>query len=290
MTSYENINLLNHAIIPIFELDETGTVKPNPLFHRPWDKLHSRCIEYPFAASQIGNAQCILDVGTVKSDPAWIAWLENLPIEVHATDYDEPIQPFRDITFHQADLRKLPFPDDTFDKILAVSVIEHIGLHSPQVLKEELPEYSIDGDVQAVHELVRVLKKGGELIMTIPFGSHEGLILGNEARNYTPNSIKKFKTIAEPVLLHYYEYQYSSHRKIYTEYAFSKSLLQRLHDRISRKFIKHISQPNVAVQPDVTVHPSLSGIVTWRRIPMENAEAIHHRHVEGVLCAVWRKR
>ena len=290
MKSYENINHLNHVAIPIFELDETGAVKPNPLFHRPWDKLHSRCIEYPFAASQIGDARCILDVGTVKSDPFWIAWLENLPIKVHATDYDEPIQPFRNITFHQADVRKLPILDNTFDKILAASVIEHIGLHSPQVLKEELPEYSIDGDVEAFHELVRVLKVGGELIMTFPFGLHEGLILRNEARNYTIHTIKKFETVAEPVILHYYEYQYSTHSKIYTEYAFSKLLLQRLQDRISHKFIKQILQPNATVQPDVAVQPSLSGIVTWRRIPMENTEAIHRGHVDGVLCSVWQKR
>lgn len=290
MKSHENINHLNHVAIPIFELDETGAVKPNPLFHRPWDKLHSRCIEYPFTASQIGNAQCILDVGTVKSDPAWIAWLENLPIEVHATDYDEPIQPFHNIIFHQADVRKLPFQDNTFDKIFAASVIEHIGLHSPQVLRKDLPRYDIDGDIEAFHELIRVLKVGGELIMTFPFGLHDGLILGNEARNYTIHTVKKFATVAEPIILHYYEYQYSSHRKICKEDAFIRSFLERVHDRIYSKFIKHILHPSVAVQPDVTVHPSLSGIVTWRRIPMENTEAIHHSHVDGVLCAVWLKR
>jgi len=54
--------------IPIFEKDESGHIIPNLLFHRTYDRIHSRCIEYPFAASNIGDAKIILDVGSAKSD------------------------------------------------------------------------------------------------------------------------------------------------------------------------------------------------------------------------------
>lgn len=280
---YNTIDFLKQVVVPIFELEETGAVKPNPLFHRPIDKLHSRCIEYPFAASQIGSASSILDVGTVKSDPAWIAWLENLPMDVHATDYDKPIQQFLNIKFHRADVRELPIPDNTFDKIFAISVIEHIGLHNPQVIATALPQYSVNGDIEAMRELVRVLKRGGELIMTFPFGLHDVLILRNEARNYTIESIKKFEAIAEPVLLDYYEYQFYNYTNIYTEYSANRSLIQKLHDCLWSIGTKH-STKTQANHP-----PTLPGAITWRKIPLENARALHHEHVEGVLCSVWRK-
>jgi hypothetical protein len=93
-----NDSRFNSVIVPMYEMDEYGHVRPNPLFHRPIDKLHSRCIEYPFAASRLGDAKIILDVGTIKADPAWIEWLERLPVKVHATDYDVPLEPFKNKT------------------------------------------------------------------------------------------------------------------------------------------------------------------------------------------------
>ena len=74
-----NLNNFTNVVVPIFELDKSGAVIPNTLFHRTWDHLHSRCIEYPFAASQVGDAKYLLDVGTTKSDSVWISWLESLP-------------------------------------------------------------------------------------------------------------------------------------------------------------------------------------------------------------------
>ena len=245
-----NLNNFTNVVVPIFELDKSGAVIPNTLFHRTWDHLHSRCIEYPFAASQVGDAKYLLDVGTTKSDSVWISWLESLPIEVHATDYDPPLVTLKNIVFHQADVRKLPIADSTFDKIIAVSVIEHIGLHSPQVIAESLPPIDQNGDLEAVRELARVLKPDGELIMTLPFGIKDELILGQQARNYTTNSIRKFEVFLKPIKLEYYEYQ-------------------------RRKFIGEKDRP--------------VGLITWNRIPITSSKALHHNHTEGVVCGVWKK-
>ena len=54
-------------------------------------------------------------------------------------------------TASQGDATRLPFPDDTFDRVIASEVLEHI------------PD-----DVSAYHELARVLRPGGMLAVTVP--------------------------------------------------------------------------------------------------------------------------
>lgn len=51
----------------------------------------------------------------------------------------------------RADALRLPFPDDTFDRVVAAEVLEHI------------PD-----DRHAITELVRVLKPGGTIAVTVP--------------------------------------------------------------------------------------------------------------------------
>lgn len=275
------INRLNHVMVPLFKLDQQGHVMPNTIFHRPIDKLHSRCIEYPFAASQVGNAQCILDVGTIKSDPIWISWLENLPIEVHATDYDEPVVPFTHVKFHHADIRKLPLPDSTFDKVIAVSVIEHIGLKSPQVLASKIPNVSEEGDFEAVRELARVLKPGGELVMTVPFGLKDELILGHQARCYTMESIKKFERALQLTHIEYYEYQQKNSVSEITYISDRPNVLRNLYNILAAPVKAVLFNTNDADHPP--------GEVTWKHIPPEKTRACHRTHVDGVACGVWKK-
>ena len=288
------IDPCNEVIVPMYELAEDGSILANPIFHRPWDKLHSRCIEYPYAASKIGNAERILDVGTAKADNAWVSWLKNLPIEVHATDFDSPDCLLDGIEFHQCDVRDIPLPDAMFDKILAVSVIEHIGLESPQVISSELPVFGEDGDRKAVEELARLLKPGGELVMTFPFGPEEGLILGNEARNYTKTSIAKFGHVLEEEELHYYEYQHRNKVSFYKEFSGPIKKPKLFSGWNNKRILAHRVRNSVPDQNDLLVDEKMNygkipGLVTWRRIPLSNSNAQHHGHVEGVICGVWRK-
>mgnify|MGYP006425383017 CR=1 FL=1 len=277
---------MNRVTVPIFTLDAAGDVLPNPLFHRSWDKLHSRCIEYPYAASRLGEVGPVLDVGTVKTDPAWISWLESLKMEVHATDYDPPKKPFTNVTFTQSDVRDLPYDDDTFAVILAVSVIEHIGLDVPQVELDNLPVTSREGDVDAVRELMRVLKPDGKLVMTLPFGVVDGLILGDKsARGYTRDSLRRFEAVARPQEIHYYEYQKATKKKRAVEFTRPMSLKEHV-----SKSLKHRLGLGTASRGEVAAPappPEIPGRVTWRRIPIEDASATHRQHTDGVICGIW---
>lgn len=53
------------------------------------------------------------------------------------------------------DATKLSYPNDYFTKIIATSSIEHVPS---------------DGDIIAINECQRVLKQGGKLLITVPFG------------------------------------------------------------------------------------------------------------------------
>ena len=269
--------------IPMYEKDEHGHIIPNLLFHSTHDRLHSRCIEYPFAASNLGDAKIILDVGSAKCNKLWISWLDSLNIDVYATDYDELIYPVKNINFRKLDIRKLDFQTNTFDKIIAVSVIEHIGLDSPQVWSKEKPKTEDDGDIKAFKEFLRVLKPGGEIIMTFPFGIRNELILGNEARNYTENSIKNFSSLAEPILLEYYEYQHRNCDRLFCE---NENLFSKIKSKLVSVFSENKNEVPSGALNDFTM---LIGPVTWRCISRHKTEAKHYHHTEGVLCGVWRK-
>lgn len=280
---------LNRVMIPVYELDNDGSIIPNTVFHRPWDKLHSRTVEYPFTASKLGDAKRILDVGSVKGNIVWTRWLESLPIDVHVTDYDVDDEGiFKNSTFHKADVRDLPLEDNFFDKVLAVSVIEHIGMERPQVVDSDLPPAESFGDVAAFKELLRVLKPGGEIVMTVPFGKVAGTI-EQQARIYTEETIQRFHEHADPVVQDYYEYHRNGYNQLFIEFP---EPIPDLKSRVQNR-VKQVLQPEAPVKKQAPEKLPVShyGFVTWRRIPLSEAEATNQmNHIDGVLCGVWRKR
>lgn len=64
----------------------------------------------------------------------------------------------------EADLLKLPFSSNSISSLSCMHVIEHVGLgrYGDPV--------DFDGDLKAVSELKRVLKKGGDLLFVVPVG------------------------------------------------------------------------------------------------------------------------
>lgn len=68
----------------------------------------------------------------------------------------------------------MPFPDNTFDTVLMIEVIEHV-----------------EGDDQALREIRRVLKPGGVLVMTTPNGATFPEPAQYHLRHYTPEALEK---------------------------------------------------------------------------------------------------
>ena len=257
---------MKNIATPMCLFTKYGSIYPNTLFHRSSCKLHSRCIEYPFVASTIKDGERILDVGSAKADTLWAAYLDLLQNETYVTDYDAASYTFTKAKFYEADCRKLPFENDFFDRILAVSVIEHIGLASPQVSKHDKPIIDIVGDIETLKELRRVLKPGCELVITVPYGVLGGLFGSDTARRYTSKTIIPFFKVLKPIVIDYYEYQ----AKDYITYFNEGSR-------------EHVRRDSYIPADDF---PDMHGTVTWRRVPVESAMARNEVITDGVLCCV----
>lgn len=126
--------------------------------------MNERVIDYPFVLSnlQVPIGVKILDLGCLGSI---------LPIEMASLGYrvwgldlgDYPLE-HPNLTFVRGDVTHMPFEPCFFDVVTAVSTLEHIGL-------ERYGDHGDSrGDRKAVEEITRVLKPGGRLLLTVPFG------------------------------------------------------------------------------------------------------------------------
>lgn len=84
-----------------------------------------------------------------------------------------------------ANLESLQFGDESVESISCMHVIEHIGLGRYG------DKLDYNGDIKAIKELIRVVKKGGSLILVIPI-SGENKIQFNAHRVYTYATIIEF--------------------------------------------------------------------------------------------------
>jgi SAM-dependent methyltransferase len=79
------------------------------------------------------------------------------------------------VSYVFGDLRKLDFRDELFDSIACISTIEHVGMdNSMYAGKSDIARRTDSRDfLQAIQELKRVLKPGGALFVSFPFGRYE---------------------------------------------------------------------------------------------------------------------
>ena len=126
-----------------------------------------RCLEDPLAFNnlKLERRLKLLDIGS--SNTIFPLFVCSKGLKVWATDVDDCVLRLRydaeklritDFTTEIQDARNMSYPDNYFDRISALSTLEHI------------PN---DGDTMAIKEMSRVLKSGGVMAITIPYGSFE---------------------------------------------------------------------------------------------------------------------
>ena len=129
-----------------------------------WSGTTERIIEKSWLLRNLGVQEPgvkVLDVGCTESTVA----LELASNGYHVTGIDVREYPLRhpNLQFVCADVCNAPLSANFFDIAVALSTVEHIGLGAygdPQQAS----------DSRAVQEILRFLKPGGRLLITVPFG------------------------------------------------------------------------------------------------------------------------
>jgi SAM-dependent methyltransferase len=122
-----------------------------------------RVLEYPFVFQHLGQPQGpVLDLGSCSSRfPIALAsrGIRTIAFDVNPYHHKHP-----NLLAIRGNAMGLPFADRSLAGVLAVSVIEHIGIGHYGDPRMQA------GDTQVVREVARVLRPGGRALITVPFG------------------------------------------------------------------------------------------------------------------------
>ena len=124
----------------------------------------------------------------------------------------------RGISYIFGDLRDIPIRDSYYDTIACISVLEHVGLDNTVYSSDELYNQNAPDDfITVMHELRRVLKPGGRLLLTVPFGTYQHLgWLQQFDRDLLSRAIVAFGS-AHPSVEEFYRYHPHGWAKVEAE-------------------------------------------------------------------------
>jgi len=125
-----------------------------------------RVIEMPWVLSRLRASGRVLEVGYAFAETAWLGALLRSGVELVGVDL--AMRDVEGMEAVEADVRDLPFDAGSFDQVLLVSTLEHVGADNAV--------YGIEAGggpgarADTLRELRRVLRQGGSLLVTVPLG------------------------------------------------------------------------------------------------------------------------
>ena len=125
-----------------------------------------RVIEIPWVLSRLRASGRVLEVGYAFAETAWLGALLRSGVELVGVDL--ATRELEGMETAEADVRELPFEDDSFDQVLLVSTLEHVGADNAVYGVEA--ETGAGARLDALRELRRVLRRDGRLLVTVPLG------------------------------------------------------------------------------------------------------------------------
>ncbi len=139
-----------------------------------------RKVEYPWVIfnGQLFQKSKILDVGSGPS--MFPMYLSSLGNEVVSIDNDEVLMKYvcpklaewceTKVEYRIGDATKINFDDNTFDRVFCVSVLEHLEEEFGN--RDQTNFHTKNLDIKAINEMLRVLKPGGLLVMTVDWSEN----------------------------------------------------------------------------------------------------------------------
>jgi SAM-dependent methyltransferase len=144
-------------------------------------RIDERIIECPWTISRVAPGPgLLLDAGSVLNAPMFLnaPELSQQKIIIYSLEMDS-VQLNPRLSYLHGDFREPVLRDGIFDNIVCISTLEHIGLWPipkppyEESLKQPQPEKDLlayRGVLKTFHDL---LKPGGRLLLTVPYGVHE---------------------------------------------------------------------------------------------------------------------
>lgn len=141
--------------------------------------MDERIVEYPWVLARLGKAsRQILDAGsTLNFD--WIAASQPLRDKQVTCFTLEPEGTLdrANYSYVYGDLRRTLLQSGSFDTVVCISSLEHVGMDNTLFYAESSSFRESDPAAfrAVLHELRRVLIPGGRLLLTVPYGTYQDL-------------------------------------------------------------------------------------------------------------------
>jgi SAM-dependent methyltransferase len=145
--------------------------------------IDERVVEYPWLFDQLrrhgGSLGRMLDAGSTLNhdfildrDP-----LRNADLTIMTLAPEKRCYWYRGYSYVFGDFRQTNFKDASFDTIVSISTLEHVGLDNTLLYTNdrEKAETNRHAFVDAIREFRRILAPGGRCLITVPYGKYENL-------------------------------------------------------------------------------------------------------------------
>ena len=140
--------------------------------------IDERCVEIPWLFAKLRNISGgILDAGSALNYAYLIDRLlrDDRKLDIMTLAPEKPSFTHRGVGYLYEDLRNIPIVDEHYDCVACISTLEHIGFNNEAFTKRPAEaEHRPTDYLRACAEMLRVLRRGGRLLLTVPFGKYSG--------------------------------------------------------------------------------------------------------------------
>jgi len=141
-------------------------------------RIDDRIVEYPWLFSRLPDGEGnLLDAGSVLNFDYILSHkaLGSKKIFISTLAPERHCFCQRGVSYVYQDLRDTCYKDYYFDWIVCLSTLEHVGMDNTMVYTKDLTKMENDplAYLRVIKEFRRILKPGGVLYLSVPFGKHK---------------------------------------------------------------------------------------------------------------------
>jgi SAM-dependent methyltransferase len=140
-------------------------------------RLDERVVEYPWVLSRLRERPgAILDAGSTFATRLVLdlPWMQHRTVVIYTLATDVVVHS-AGVQWVYGDLRTLAIRDASVETVVCISTLEHVGMAQSFAYSaaRPYPDARPDDCLPALREMRRILRPGGRLLLTIPYGQRE---------------------------------------------------------------------------------------------------------------------